>query len=737
MARATASQTSFNGGELSPRMRGRVDQAAYASGCETMLGWFPALQGPAIAMPGTMFVARGTGPFRSIPFEYDVEQSYAVEASDHRFRFYTGNGRLETAPGVAYEIATPWSFVQVQELDYHQSLDVLYIVHPEVPPYELRRIGATTFALVPLALNNGPFDDGNADELLQVSASGDTGSVQLDGPEPGFFAPGDIGSLFQLEAGDYNSVGAWEPAVTVTAGEKKASDGKVYVAQTSGRTGSVQPIHASGAEYDGMASGQNIEDEPAAGILWEYLHGRYGLLRLTAVAADGASATADVLQRLPTGFDTPTWRWARGAFSARRGWPEAVTIWNERLTFGKKATIHGSVVGGYDDFGSRDEAGDFQRDRAFTVRLPNPNRIRWLAADRRLLIGTARAEHAAEQLQISNGSPGPPVIEVQTQSTYGSKRLRPVLADGRVLFVQRAGRKVHELGYAYASDRYEAPDMTRLADHLGARGFADLAWVQEPDRQLWAVQDDGTLAAMTYSPSQEVFGWSRRVLGGGLQARSVAAITDPAGRRDQLWIAAEAPNGEWWMLRAMPLREDGDPIAAAFYVDAGLSYLGAIGGGPVQSGTGLDHLAGMTVTALCDGKPHRDIVVGTDGSWRIDYPATTIHIGLAYPAALTLLPPEAGGERGTAQGRIKRVTRVVARLRETLGLRVSAQGLPAQFIETRTPAVPFDQSTPLYSGDFRIDTGGDYETGGRITIERFQPVPAMVLAIFADVETAA
>ncbi len=736
MARATAAQTSFNAGELSPRLRGRVDQSAYANGCETMLGFFPALQGPAIAMPGTMFVATAAGPFRCIPFEYDVEQSYTIEASDHRFRFYTGNGRLETAPGVAYEIATPWSYDQVRELDYHQSLDVLYLVHPQVPPHELRRVGPTSFALVPLALTNGPFADGNADELLQVSASGDTGSVTLTGPEAGFFAAGDIGSLFQLEAGDYNGVGAWEPAVTVTAGQTKASDGKVYVARATGRTGSVQPIHSSGAEYDGMASGENLEEKPAAGILWEYLHGRYGLLRIAAVDGDGSTATADVLQRLPTGFDTPTWRWARGAFSGRQGWPEAVTIWNERLTFGKKATIHGSVVGGYDDFGARDDAGDFQRDRAFTVRLPNPNRIRWLAADRRLLIGTARAEHAAEQLQVTSGTPGPPVIEVQTQSTYGSMRLRPVLADGRVLFVQRAGRKVHELGYAYASDRYEAPDMTRLADHLGARGFADLAWVQEPDRQLWAVQDDGTLAAMTYSPSQEVFGWSRRELGGGLKARSVAAITDPAGRRDQLWIAAEAPIGEWWMLRGMPLREDGEAVAAAFYVDAGLSYLGSIGGGPIAAGTGLEHLAGMTVTALCDGKPHRDIVVGNDGSWRIDYPATTIHIGVPYAARVTLLPPEAGGERGTAQGRIKRITRVVARLRDALGLRVSVQDLPAQFIETRTPADRFDQATPLFSGDFRIDTGGDFEPGGRITIERFQPVPATVLAVFSDVEAA-
>lgn len=733
MSSVTPIQTSFNGGELSPRMAGRVDQAAYGVGCSEMLGFFPVLQGPATAMQGTRFVSPAVGPARGIPFEYNVTQSYLIEASDHKFRFYTNDVRIETAPGVAYEIDTPWSYAQILELDYTQSLDVMYLAHPQVQTHELRRTGAETFELVPFASDNGPFDDANDDEAVTVSASGDTGTVTLTG-DVGFFAPGDVGSLFQLEAGDYAAVPAWEPGITITAGEDRASDGKVYTAQTSGRTGSVQPVHAQGSEYDGMGSGTDANGTAAGGVQWLYKHGYFGVLSITAINGDGSEATATVLRRLPTGFGTPTWRWSFSAFSDRAGWPSAATIWNERLVLGKGSTIYGSVVGGFTDFSARDEAGDFQRDQAFIARLPNPNAIRWLAADRQLLIGTARAEHMAEQLVVTTGTPGPPIIQVSTQSTYGSRATRPVLADGRVLFIQRAGRKVHELGYAVASDRYEAPDMTRLADHIGTKGFVELAWMQEPERQLWAARRDGSLACMTYSPGQEVFGWSRRELGGGMLARSVAVITDPAGDRDQLWIIAQRGTGEdeqWWVLRQERLREAGEAVADAFYVDAGLSYDGS----PTTGGSGADHLAGATVTALADGKPHRDITIGEDGSWALDYAASKVHLGFAYPARFSPMAIEAGGDNGTAQGRHKKISGVTVRMIESAGLRISVQGLPFQPVETRKPSDPLDEAAPLFTGDYPIDTGGDFETGGNITIERFQPVPAMVAAIIPQVET--
>jgi hypothetical protein len=76
MAEPTAyGQWSFNGGELSPRMVGRTDQAIYSVALAEMLGWLPLLQGPAIAAPGTHYVGDAAGPCRLLPFEWITTQA--------------------------------------------------------------------------------------------------------------------------------------------------------------------------------------------------------------------------------------------------------------------------------------------------------------------------------------------------------------------------------------------------------------------------------------------------------------------------------------------------------------------------------------------------------------------------------------------------------------------------------------------------------------------------------------
>jgi hypothetical protein len=353
-----------------------------------------------------------------------------------------------------------------------------------------------------------------------------------------------------------------------------------------------------------------------------------------------------------------------------------------------------------------------------------------MRADRLLVVGTERGEYTIEQLQVQSGQASPPVMKVALQSAYGSHITRPVLADGRVLFIQRAARKVLEMAYAIESDRYAANDLTRFADHLSASSFTEMAWAQEPERHLWVVRADGMLCALTYSPGQDVMGWARRQLGDDLAARTVATITDPSGRRDQLWLGVQTGDA-WWMLRMEKVWEIGDSQPGAFMVDAGLTYSGPA----TATGSGLAHLVGRTCTVLADGKPHPDIVIGTGGTWAIDYPASVIQIGLAYPGTLRPMPIEAGQDSGTAQGKRKRIPEVALKVIETQGLRVQVQGLNTVAIETRISPDKLDQAVPLFSGTFKLATVGMFDIEGQLTIDRFQPTPATLLAIIPTIVT--
>ncbi|MFZ5704915.1 MAG: hypothetical protein ACOY5R_06570 [Pseudomonadota bacterium] len=728
MGRATPIQASLNGGELSPRLHGRIDQRVYQNGVEIMTGFLPVLQGPAIAAPGTRYVAAAKGPCRLLPFEFNVTQSYVIEASNAAFRFFTNDAQIETSPGDPYEIATPYAYAELAALDHEQSADVLYLAHGSHAPRKLSRTSAVTFALSELSLNAGPFEDQNSDEAVTITASGITGSITLTASSA-LFEAGDVGGLIRLETIDFRDVPQWEPGLEVTLGEHRAWDGRIYemTGGISGRTGTVAPIHAEGTEWDGSGAGTDINGKGPYGVQWTYVHDRYGIARITSrVSATVVNAT--VLRRMPwLSSPNPTWRWTFGAFSARRGWPQSVTIWNERLTFAKNATVYASVVGDYENFAEVNAQGEQTADMAIRFTLPNPNIIRWLRADRELLIGTARAEHVLRAGSTGQAI-GPKNIKIETQSTFGSAIGRPILTDGRLLFIQKAGRKILQLDYAVERDRNEVVDITRFAEHMGKGRFVEIAFAQEPDRHLWAVDAQGTLFACLYEPTEQALGWSRRTMGPGLAAKSITRCTDPAGELDQIWIYATL-GSRHLILRMDPIWQSGTAQKDAFFVDAGLTYSGS----PVSSVSGLGHLAGREVDILVDGASHPRRIVSGGGTVALDAPASTVHVGLPLPAQIKTLRFEAGGDDGTSQGKIKRVNRVTLRVSETLGIKVTVQNGAGTVLENRYDLTAMDQAPPLFSGDFLFEEIGDYDRDAQILIERTAPLPATILAILPTI----
>lgn len=723
---APLGQWSFNGGEISPRMQGRVDQAVYQIAVGTMLGWMPMLQGPAVALPGTRYVETALGRGRLIRFEYSPTQGYVIEATDGKFRFYTNDARIETSPGVPYEISHPYSADDLEQLDFCQSADVLYIAGAGKEPMKLSRLGPEEFEIVALTLTEGPIDSGNTDKGSLVSASGSTGTITLTCNNP-IFEAGHVGGLFELEAKDFGDVKSWEPGIKdVANGTKVTWGGRVYrYTSLSQYTGTVPPVHEEGSEWDGIGAGTDTADHGPYGGLLLYLYNRYGLVRITEFISPN-QVEGTVIKALADSLTTTSsWRWAFGAFSDARGWPDTVGLWNDSLVLTKDAKGYAGVIGDYQNFARRDGSGDFQRDLAGTFNLPSAQKIVWQAADRLLLLGSESAEFTVERVQVQTGTPGPPVFEIKLHSTNGSRQTKPIQADGRMLFVQRAGRKLRELGYAISSDRYLAPDMTRLADHIGAPGFIELVWQAEPERIAWAVLGDGTLAGMTYDPQQDVMGWFRRELGNGLQVKSACRITDPEGKRDQLWLLAETEAGAHWVLRMEKLWEFGDDQADAFFLDAGLSYDDA----PATVLSGLDHLEGETVEILADGKPHPERVV-EGGSVTLAYAASKVHIGLGFPSYFETLEP--GG--ADAKTKIKRIPSLRMEVVETQGISVKVQEASLLPVETRTLADPMDEATPLYTGLIDLPTIGTYEQLGKVRIERTQPTPATVIALIPMVE---
>ena len=90
-------QLSFNGGELSPRLRGRSDIDQANTGLWTCQNFIPLAQGAVVKSPGFKYVAAckySDKPVELIPFEFSQDQSYVLEFGDQYMRVYMDYGQV-------------------------------------------------------------------------------------------------------------------------------------------------------------------------------------------------------------------------------------------------------------------------------------------------------------------------------------------------------------------------------------------------------------------------------------------------------------------------------------------------------------------------------------------------------------------------------------------------------------------------------------------------------------------
>ena len=143
-------QKSFTGGELSPALYSRNDLQKYASGAKMIKNGIIHQEGAISNRAGLEFIGEtkySSKKARLIPFAFNTEQTYIIEAGDFYFRFIMDGGYIiypsdyedETKRGQIVEIETPYSSEEILEIKYAQSADVLTICHHNHPQVELAR----------------------------------------------------------------------------------------------------------------------------------------------------------------------------------------------------------------------------------------------------------------------------------------------------------------------------------------------------------------------------------------------------------------------------------------------------------------------------------------------------------------------------------------------------------------------------------------------------------------------
>jgi hypothetical protein len=168
---------SFSSGELSPRLMGRTDSDKYTSGAEVMENFIPLPHGGALRRGGTRHIAEvktSTQEQRLIPFEYSIDQTYDLEIGNEYIRFYTESagvyGQVQSG-GSAYEITAPWLESEVDDIQFAQNADIMWLVHPNHPPQRIVRVSHTSWTLTAESFDFTPLNEVNYDDTQTLAFS--------------------------------------------------------------------------------------------------------------------------------------------------------------------------------------------------------------------------------------------------------------------------------------------------------------------------------------------------------------------------------------------------------------------------------------------------------------------------------------------------------------------------------------------------------------------------------------
>lgn len=678
MANIRILQRSFAGGEMSPEMFGRLDDAKYQSGIAKCRNFITKPQGPAENRPGFAFVRAvkdSTQRVRLIPFTFSTTQTMVIEVGAGYFRFHTAGGTI-LASGAPYEVANPYAEADLFDLHYVQSADVMTIVHPGYAPRELRRLGATNWQLTTISFAASIA----APAAPTLAAAGHT-TVKYT-------------YHYVVTAIDADGVSESAPSAASSVG------GNLF------ETGATVTI-----SWTAVAGASRYNIYKMQGGLYGYLGQTTGL----SIVDDNIGPD---LSKTPPIYDA--------VFGAAGDYPAAVSYHEQRRCFAGTTnrpqniwmTKSGTEANMSYSLPIRDD------DRiAFRVAAREANTIRHIVPLTQLLLLTSAAEWRVTS--VNSDAITPSTISVRPQSYVGASNVQPAIINNTLIYGSARGGHVRELAYNWQANGFITGDLSLRASHLfDTFDVLDMCYAKAPRPIVWFVSSSGKLLGLTYVPEQQVGAWHQHDTDGVFESCTVVA----EGAEDVLYCVIRRSIGGASVryIERMASRQF-DAAADAFFVDCGLTYRGA----PADTISGLGHLEGKTVSILADGAVHpQRVIVG--GAITLDQAASVVHVGLPITADLQTLPIAAPVDNGYGQGRYKAINKVWLRVWRSSGIFIGPDADKLTEAKQRTTE-PFGTPPALKSEEIQVMLTPSWADSGQVFVRQSDPLPLTIVSMTAEV----
>lgn len=264
--------------------------------------------------------------------------------------------------------------------------------------------------------------------------------------------------------------------------------------------------------------------------------------------------------------------------------------------------------------------------------------------------------------------------------------------------------------------------------------YLEKEWIADEDEL-----DDAVFSDSAIGFDGEVVGASATISGGTTweagDTGAVASVTVTPGAGDiGDWLRLRNDSGEAiveitsaWLLGSFDVSFVSEvPVGLRAVLADEVAYMR-------DTFSGLDHLEGEELTVLADGGGHPNVTV-TAGAITLQERAARVIVGLPADCELETMRIEAGAEDGTAQGKTKRIHRVILRLHETMGGKVGPDG-KEELIQYRNTSGAMSVQAPLETGDYITSYPEGYTRIGRIRVINDQPFPMTVVGIYPQLVT--
>jgi hypothetical protein len=710
VARAITIQTNLTGGELDPKLLARVDTQRYKNAVASCINAVVLASGGVTRRAGLRFT-NDSGAVTVNPIEFNifradlsppVVQGYLIEfRSDDTIHFYTNAARI----GVV-SIASPFTS-DIDLIRYEQFDNVLYLFHPDFPPQQLTRTDDNTWVITPVVFTFPPVLDTETEQSVTSITRVSTTATVTMGAAHGY-ATGQTVRIAGANESDYNG----DFQITVTS--DTVFTYTVSGAPATPATGTITAQRIIGITRSGTTA--TVNTGQAHGFLTGHIAAIAGAVE-TDYNGDfqiTVTSTTEFTYTVSGSPSTP----ATGTITAGRvfwgttGYPNSGTFFEQRMVVGGVVTHPQTVFGSESGVILNFVTGTADSDPFEFVLAAATSRILHLAATTVIIVMTFDKE-----ITIQGGVERPLTptnFQIKVHTPYGSRtNVRPIIIAGEVIFVTKHGKKVRLLSDKIDSTtQKKAPDISLVSAHLSKLGIIDMAYQLEPDSVIWMVTSTGKLLSVTFDRETELLAWAPHTTDGLFKSVSVIPHNDT----DEVWVAVERTINSITSTYIEVMDSDLQTDAAKTDSDSPAKV----------TWSGFDHLEGETVDIVADDVVIPQQVVSS-GSITIPDAALAIEVGLHYKSTVIDLPPEVPTNLGTSQGQKISVNRAVARLFESIGLKINGVVIPFRKFGQDN----FDEKVQPFTGDKEVTLLGGQN--GVVTFEQDQPLPFTLLGIIKEV----